>query len=82
MSEPKKSKATQEYESNMLHFNKEKHGRIPRAAGVAPEDEQTVPQAAPSHGVSDRGKSNEHGHKYGKYPKGKKVSAGGDDHEG
>ena len=62
--EPKKSKETSAWEAQLIHEHPEKHGRRPRAAGVAPEDEETIPQAAPSHGITDRGKSNEKAHHY------------------
>jgi len=36
-----------------------------------PLDIDSIDHAAPSHGVTYRGNSNEHGHNYGTYPKGK-----------
>ncbi len=76
------SKESQKWGNDLLHPNKSKHGRVPRAAGVAPEDEGTVPRAEPSFGISDRGKSNDRSknpHHPGKKPKG---AGGGNDREG
>lgn len=75
------SKETEKWGNALLHPNKQKHGRVPRPAGQ--KEEETIPRAEPSHGTSRHSdKDNSHSRAYGKYPKGKKVSAGGDDHEG
>jgi hypothetical protein len=75
----KKSKETLAYEKAMLHPNKSKAGFLPRAAGET--EIQKVPQAAPSHGVTDRNKPNTHGRKYNPYHHGEKVVLGGDDRD-
>ena len=74
------TKETEKWGNALLHPNKDKHGRIPMGAGQ--KQEKTVDRAEPSHGISDRGKSNEHGRKYAPYHHGKKVEMGGDDHDG
>jgi hypothetical protein len=71
------SKETKKWANQLLHPNKEKHGRVPRPAGEKVEEK--IPRAEPSHGISDRGKSNEHGRKYNPYHHGKKLT--GDQHE-
>lgn len=71
------SKESEKWGNELLHFNKEKHGKAPRYAGQ--KEEPKIPQAAPSHGVTSRGKSNEHSRKYGTYPNAIKLE--GDDHD-
>jgi len=58
----KKSKATQDWEDALLHPHKEKAGFLPRAAGET--EIEKIPQAAPSHGISDRGKDSFHGRQH------------------
>ena len=71
--EPRKSAATQAWEDELLHPRREKHGRIPMAAGQ--KQEKTVDRGEPSHGMTDRGKSSEHArvHPGKPYPEGAKV---------
>ncbi len=75
------SQKSKEWGDALLHPHRSKHGKAPRFAGQ--KEEPRILRAEPSHGVSTHSnKSNEHSRKYGKYPRGKKVHAGGDDHEG
>jgi len=53
---------------SFLHPHRDKAGRRPRAAGA--KTEEKIPRGEPSCGISDRGKSIEHGHNYACYPEG------------
>jgi hypothetical protein len=75
-----KSKETKAWEAQMLHTHPEKAGKRPRAFGAKTEGK--IDQANPGCGLTDRGKSNEHGRKNAPYHKGCKIVMGGDDREG